>query len=431
MLRLPKILDIPKKLLPFVLQFNSFRFFLLHGGRGGGKTHAIARFLIYLAEKNKIRVLCGRETMRSIEKSVYTVFVDIIREFDLVEFTVMSSKIKHANGSEILFEGFREQGVVNTKGTEGIDILWIDEAEGLTKATLDVVIPTIRKENSKIIFSMNRKTRSDPAYQINHIRSDCLTIHVNYNENPFCSKELINEAMACKDRSEDDYNHIWLGQPKAQSENVLLSSKDLDNAKQVQFFGDTSVKGKVLSVDVAGGGGDLSVAGIIDYISPTRFNLSSVEAWDEKDLMKTTGRIMDLIYRHSPDVIVIDANAIGQGVYDRLTELTNIDIIDFKGSMRSEEVEAYNLRMSAFVKVRHLMQLGQIKVTDDRVLSDLEAMKYKFHGSGGKKIMLSKGEIKAEIQRSTDFADMFSMGVYGLDKIDFSCDNDNYQTSYL
>ena len=36
---------------------------------------------------------------------------------------------------------------------DDVDILWIDEAQAITKPTLDIVIPTIiRKTNSKIIF---------------------------------------------------------------------------------------------------------------------------------------------------------------------------------------------------------------------------------------------------------------------------------------
>lgn len=424
MIQLPAILDIPVKLLPFVKDFNKYRFFLMHGGRGGGKTYAIARFLCYLAEKNKVRVVCGREIQSSIKDSVYTVFVDTIKQFNLTGFTIKSQEIIHENGSEIKFKGFREQGIVSSKGLEGVDILWIDEAEAITKNTIDIVIPTIRKPNSKVIFSMNRKTRQDAVYTQFSVDNDCQVIQINYNDNQFCPQELKNEALKCKDRNEDEYNHIWLGQPLAQNENTVFNTNDLDKCKLVEFFGNKSTKGRVLSVDVAGGsqGADLNVATIIDTISPTRFNTDSIEAWAGHNTMQTTGRIVDLVSKYEPNVVVVDATGIGEGVYDRLLEL-GVDVIDFKGARQSERIDCYNTRAESYFKTAEMIEKGYINLNDDRVINDLEVMKYKFM-SGGSKIILPKNEIKKVIQRSPDFADSFTMAVWALDKIDYSADNE-------
>ena len=153
---LPKLLDIPDKLLPIISEFNDFRYVLLDGGRGGGKSQAIARFLLYLAEQSTIRICCGRETQNSIDESVHTILKDIIVQYEL-NFEVFANKILHKKTkSTFIFKGFREQGAVNIKGLEGVDILWIDESQAVTKHTLDVIIPTIRKEKAKIFFSMNR-----------------------------------------------------------------------------------------------------------------------------------------------------------------------------------------------------------------------------------------------------------------------------------
>ena len=66
------------------------------------------------------------------------------------------------------------------EGLEGIDVLWIDEGQAITKQTLDVLIPTIRKEKAKIFFSMNRHVEHDPVYETFYNRPDCLHIHLNY-----------------------------------------------------------------------------------------------------------------------------------------------------------------------------------------------------------------------------------------------------------
>lgn len=426
-IKLPEILDIPPKLIPMITGFNKHRRILLTGGRGGGKTQAVARMLLWVSSKKKVRIVCGRELQSSITESVYTVFADLIDKYSL-DFTVQANKIIcNSSGSEMTFKGFREQGRTNIKGLEGIDILWIDEAEAITKDTLDIINPTIRKPKSKLIFTMNRRTRFDPVFIDNDKRDDCLSIKINYDDNKYCPKELINEAMECREKSEEDYRHIWLGEPKSQGDMVVFNTIDLDNCKKVDFFGSTATKGRVLSVDIANGGGDLTVAGILDWISPTRFQLVDVITWDVKNLMETTGRIQELKHKYSPNVIVVDATGIGEGAYDRLCEL-GAPVIDFKGARKSADLESFNTRAEAFFKTRDLTQKGQIHIVDDRVLADLEVMKYKL-SSNGKKQILSKYDIRKEIQRSPDFADMLSMAVWGLDKLDFMHYN-GLQTEY-
>ena len=213
MIQVPSLLNVPPKLLPMIEHFNDYRFMLAEGGRASGKTNTVARLILFLCEKRKIRVVCGRETQNTIDESVYKILADLIKEFKL-DFAVTKNSIRHnKTGSEILFKGFREQGRANIKGMEGVDILWIDEAEAITKQTLDIIVPTIRKPKSKVIFTMNRFVRDDPVYEFCLSRDNCLMIHIDYFENPFCSEETKAEAEACKQNNLEEYKHIWLGYP--------------------------------------------------------------------------------------------------------------------------------------------------------------------------------------------------------------------------
>lgn len=83
MLQLPKILNFPPKMLPLITRFNDFLFFLFHGGRSGGKSHSVGRFILYLGSKKKLRIICGREQQKSIDDSVYALLVDIISKYNL------------------------------------------------------------------------------------------------------------------------------------------------------------------------------------------------------------------------------------------------------------------------------------------------------------------------------------------------------------
>ena len=78
-LTLPNLLNIPTKLHGLIRDFEKFRIFLLEGGRGGAKSHSIARFLLYLGNRYNLRIACGRETLNSIDESVYQLLVDLIQ----------------------------------------------------------------------------------------------------------------------------------------------------------------------------------------------------------------------------------------------------------------------------------------------------------------------------------------------------------------
>ena len=123
MIQLPKILSVPEKLMALILKINEYRYFLAEGGRGGGKSQAVGRLFLYLAEQKHLRMVCGRETQNSINESVYSLLVDLIRTHNLA-FDVFSTKIVHkVTKSTINFRGFREQGVFNIQGMEGVDVL--------------------------------------------------------------------------------------------------------------------------------------------------------------------------------------------------------------------------------------------------------------------------------------------------------------------
>ena len=234
MIELPEILNIPEKLIPIITNINNYNYFLIEGGRGGGKSQSIARIILWLAEQRNVRVCCGRETQATISDSVYKIFNDLISDYNL-NFTVKSNKIVHnKSSSSIIFKGFREQGRVNIKGLEGVDILWIDEAQAITKSTLDVIIPTIRKVNSIVIFTMNRLVRKDPVYSEFVSRDDCLHIKINYYDNKHCPKKLIDEAKRCKERNILDYEYIWEGNPLDTTNDFLFSAIKLDKAKNIR-----------------------------------------------------------------------------------------------------------------------------------------------------------------------------------------------------
>ena len=100
MIEIPEILDIPEKLIAVLTNINKYNYFLIEGGRGGGKSQSVARIILYLAEKRKVRVCCGRETQSTISDSVHKIFNDLVSEYNL-NFTFNIFKGYTWNGADI------------------------------------------------------------------------------------------------------------------------------------------------------------------------------------------------------------------------------------------------------------------------------------------------------------------------------------------
>lgn len=411
MIEVPELLVLPPKLNELITKFNDYRYFLLEGGRGSGKTQAIARLILTIADEKSIRVCCGRETQATIEDSVYQVFVDLIRKYSL-NWDIKQAKLTHRmTGSEIVFKGFREQGAVNIKGLEGFNILWIDEAQAIKKTTLDVILPTIRKEKSRIIFSMNRYLIEDPVYTYCTNNPNCLCIKINYYDNPYCSEELKKEAELCKNTNEIDYKHIWLGEPLDMSDNMLFSASDVARMKEIEPYEETPKRLRVIGIDFAAQGGDFCVATVLDKASITQWKVLTQIAWQEPNPMSSIGRIVEIINTYRPDYSIIDIGGMGYVVYSRLQELgVRIDMFD---GARTQGVppEYGNARAYGYYELASYIRDSKIIMNSPTCEKQLLTIRFKYR-SNGERMIESKDEMRKQGIKSPDHADSLMMSVY-------------------
>ena len=88
---------IPPKLLPL---FRPYRYKVLYGGRGSGKSWSIAAVLITLCTQAALRVLCVREVQNSIKDSSYQLLCDTIERLGLLDrFEITNEKIVGRTGA--------------------------------------------------------------------------------------------------------------------------------------------------------------------------------------------------------------------------------------------------------------------------------------------------------------------------------------------
>jgi len=163
------------------------------GNRGCGKSWSVTPLLVAPAALEPIRVLCARETQKSIAESVHRLLKDQVVELQLgATFEVQESRILGRNGSEFGFAGIRQQGVANLKSFEGVDICRVEEALVTTKRSWDVLIPTIRKPVSEIWITFNPELDTDETYVrfVADPPEGALVIACNWNDNPSFSVEL-------------------------------------------------------------------------------------------------------------------------------------------------------------------------------------------------------------------------------------------------
>lgn len=200
---------------------DNWREAAIYGGRFSLKSHTVARYILIRARQEKIRVACFREFQNSISESSHQLLKDLIEQYELRDFEVTNNSIiNKVNGSDFIFKGLwgNEQSI---KSIEGIDIAWVEEAQTVSTSSLEILTPTIRKDNSKIIYTYNRLLEDDPVHKrlVLEGRPNTLVINVNYD----IALKYGMMPDVIRMEMEDDkvnrtslYNHKWLGEPFSQ-----------------------------------------------------------------------------------------------------------------------------------------------------------------------------------------------------------------------
>ena len=213
-----KIIEIPEEYRG--LFESNWREAAIYGGRFSLKSHTVARYLLIEARRSKKRIACFREFQNSINESSHQLLTDLIRQYGLHEFQVTNNSIVNTiNGSDFIFKGLH-RNEQNVKSTEGIDIAWVEEAQTVSKESIDILTPTVRKEGSKIIYTYNRMMEDDPVHTRLVIEGRPNTLIINVNYDVAIRYGMMPEVIRLE--MEDDrekrpalYKHKWLGEPNS------------------------------------------------------------------------------------------------------------------------------------------------------------------------------------------------------------------------
>ena len=201
---------------PEMLQFlfEPLRYKVARGGRGSAKSWSFARALLIQGAQRPLRILCTREVQKSIKDSVLRLLEDQIKAMNLTSFyQVLDNQIRGKNGTLFIFSGLSSQTTDQLKSYEGVDRVWCEEAQNISKRSWDVLIPTIRKPGSEIWISYNPELETDETHQrfVINPPDDCVSVMMNYHDNPWFPAVLEKERLRCKVIDPLNYDNIWEG----------------------------------------------------------------------------------------------------------------------------------------------------------------------------------------------------------------------------
>lgn len=209
---IPTKAEFPEK-LEFL--FEPKRYKIAYGGRGGAKSWGYARALLILGAQRPLRILCARETQKSIGESVHKLLEDQIAALGFSAlYHVEKARIIGVNGTEITFAGLKHN-IDNIKSLEAYDIVWVEEAHTVSKASWEKLIPTIRKDGSEIWVSFNPEFEDDDTYQRFVVKPPAperaFVRKINWRDNPWFPQVLQEEMDELRAKDPDAFNHIYEG----------------------------------------------------------------------------------------------------------------------------------------------------------------------------------------------------------------------------
>lgn len=214
------ILQIEVKIAPKLERVftGQARYRVAHGGRGSSKSWGFASMLIIKALENpQAPILCARELQNSIKDSVYKLLVDTIQRMGLSSlFEIGESFLRCRNGAYFIFKGLRTNAN-EIKSLEGVKYCWVEEAQKVSKDSLELLIPTIRAPGSEIWFTYNPDEEEDAVHQlfvINTPPASAKVVEINWNDNPWFPPELEEERAHMQVNDPDSYEHVWNGKTK-------------------------------------------------------------------------------------------------------------------------------------------------------------------------------------------------------------------------
>ena len=223
---------------------------VIEGGRGSGKSRAIAQRYVLQALKKKLRFGLVRKVFDTIRHSQYQEIRDVVDEWGLgqyFEFLTSPLEIRVTNGSQFICKGLDK--AEKTKSLAALDGVWIEEATELTQDDWDTFRFSIRGESTlglkQKILSFNRTAgnwtekaffNADESFREN---PEIYHLHTTYLSNRFLDGAFLRDIEATRDSDPELYRKVAEGRPVRLSGLIFTNWRTVDefpeNCKEVIY----------------------------------------------------------------------------------------------------------------------------------------------------------------------------------------------------
>lgn len=419
-------IEIFKPFIPILEQKHTYYFY--HSGRGCGKSENIIRCLVSLSLGKKLRFLIIRSTKASLKQSVYATFKELIIALGLRKyFKFTGDRIVCHNGSEFIFMGIKTHNALEVKSIYGVNVTFVEEAEGLSEGALRTLLPSVLRQRNdvdikettnnleksefggsinSVIFAMNPKFREDAVWQFfmeHEPPENSLIVKLTQKDNPYFEKTGMQKLM------EHDYkilpknvaDNIWKGELLDFGDDCLFTSEAFKLMQNHNYEYERNDYTKiVIGIDPAMTNKDKSNEyGIVVVGLNRRKEIVMIANYTEAHNPNSFAvKVCNLYGQYQADEVIVETNQGGDFIKSTILNVNPFVIV--------REVRAVRDKVTRATPVANLAAIGRIKLLDygkDKLLDQMK--KTTLLGYMG-----AKGE-------SPDALDAFTWGVFAIGDI--------------
>lgn len=211
-------IELPPKLVN--LFDGEARYRVAFGGRGSGKTRSFALMSAVYGYRwgmsgKQGQILCAREHLNSLDESSLEEVKSAIRSVEWLDayYEIGEKYIRSRDGRvSYVFAGLR-RNLDSIKSKARVILAWVDEAENVSEAAWQKLIPTIREEESEIWVTYNPESKHSAVHQRFRVSpsGDVKVCEINWRDNPWFPDVLNQERINDQKLRPDVYDHVWEG----------------------------------------------------------------------------------------------------------------------------------------------------------------------------------------------------------------------------
>ncbi len=391
---------------------------LIIGGRGKGASWSIARILLLDGMREDLFIACVREVQKTIKHSVKKLLDDTIKMYGWGWFyTSTDTEIRGLNGTLFAFFGLHEYNADNIKSLEGADRCWVAESQAIARRSINVLRPTIRRDDSVVWWDFNPRYETDPVYvdYILHEDPDAKICFCSWKDNPWFNKALKSEKRADYIRDEVEARHIWEGELRNAGDRFICPSTLVDPAMNLTI--DAMEGEMVVGADIAHQGGD-------EIVFYKRIGLRTIGQYyaRNQDSIKTT-EDLKLFMGDRSVILNIDNGSLGMAIADNMEAAGYItNRINFGGVPKDAE-HYEDVATEMYFNLKD--QLPYIDIPyDEELRNQLIQRKYDYiNGRRGYEVMKVENkksfqEHATAVNKSTDRSDGLVLCFYDANEAD-------------